>query len=260
MLELSKVIQQYPQSLHDHREHILREYIQYHILELIFSSAYGQKLCFIWWTALRLVYNNQRFSEDLDFDVKNLSYWEFEAMIAYIKNWLAQRWREVELRCVRKWAFHAHIKFPNILFENNLASMPTAKILIQIDTVDQWYDFEPDKILMTKFETQALCRVASPSLLLAQKLFTVFERKRMRWRDFFDILFLLKKTQSPDYKYLEQKKGIWNSQKLKNYLSENTKTLDLALLQRDVAPFLFDSHDQSVLLFRDIIERIEWGE
>jgi len=49
------------------------------------------------------------------------------------------------------------------------------------------------------FDTLSLVNIASPSMLLAQKLFTVFERKRMKGRDFFDILFLVKITTQPDW-------------------------------------------------------------
>jgi len=68
MISLQDIIQQFPPKLHNFPKAMLREYLQYKILASIFSSPIAQKLCFIWWTALRIGYNSQRFSEDIDFD------------------------------------------------------------------------------------------------------------------------------------------------------------------------------------------------
>lgn len=50
------------------------------ILDFISSSPYAGKLCFIGGTSLRLVHGIDRFSEDLDFDCKNMTEEEFKAM------------------------------------------------------------------------------------------------------------------------------------------------------------------------------------
>jgi Nucleotidyl transferase AbiEii toxin, Type IV TA system len=58
---------------------------------------------------------------------------------------------------------------------------------------------------MNKFDVQTNILTISPQLLLSQKIHTVFERKRIKGRDFFDIVFLLGITQNPDYRYLQEK-------------------------------------------------------
>ncbi len=149
--------------------------------------------------------------------------------------------------------------FPKTLYENNLAPVQDTKILIQIDTVEQWYDFVFQPLLIQKFETRTLYNVAPISLLLAHKIYTCFERKRMKRRDFFDILFILKKTQSPDYWYLKQKLGIQNAEEVCTYLLTRSKDVNFDQLHADVAPFLFDTNNQSVMCFRQIIEQTEFG-
>ncbi|MEN9303775.1 MAG: hypothetical protein RL264_2204 [Bacteroidota bacterium] len=68
MLELKEIKRFYEASLHPHERFLLKEYLQYKILEIVFSSKYASKMLFIGGSCLRIVHQNQRFSEDLDFD------------------------------------------------------------------------------------------------------------------------------------------------------------------------------------------------
>jgi predicted nucleotidyltransferase component of viral defense system len=77
MISLSQIEQYYPQQLRQFKRNILREYLQYKILEIIFNSRLASKLSFLGGTALRVVHDNTRFSEDLDFDNFKLSEKEF---------------------------------------------------------------------------------------------------------------------------------------------------------------------------------------
>lgn len=69
MLNLEEILQAYPESLRTFKRFLLREYLQYKILEIVFgASKYANQLCFLGGTCLRIVHNTSRFSEDLDFD------------------------------------------------------------------------------------------------------------------------------------------------------------------------------------------------
>ena len=69
MLSLNELMQYYPGPLPGYKSFILREYLQCKILQIIFNNQpRANKLCFIGGTSLRLLYNNNRFSEDIDFD------------------------------------------------------------------------------------------------------------------------------------------------------------------------------------------------
>lgn len=256
MFSLTQVLWYYPQGLQYNKGHILREYLQYKILKSIFSSQRGPKLRFIWGTALRIVYGSGRFSEDIDFDNDGtISFEEFGLLSQHIKKDLALEWLIVNIRTIEKWAFHCHISIPEILYNNQLSPMKNQTILIQIDTVSQWYDYTPTNYYMNKFDVQTNILTISPQLLLSQKIHTVFERKRIKGRDFFDIVFLLGITQTPDYWYLQEKLWIRTPEEVKNYILTKSKWLNFELLQRDVEPFIFDSNNKSVLLFIDIIQQ-----
>jgi len=64
MLEFQQIKEQYPENLQRFERLILREYLQYKILQAIFDSKHASKLAFLGGTALRIVYGNTRFSEE----------------------------------------------------------------------------------------------------------------------------------------------------------------------------------------------------
>lgn len=259
MFDLAQILAHYPLWLQHNAEHILREYLQYKILKSIFSSKWASKLRFIGWTALRIVYGNARFSEDIDFDNDGtITFEEFGLLAEHIQRDLELQWLTVRIRTIEKWAFHCHITIPELLYQHKLAPMKNQTILIQIDTVAQWYNYTPIPNYLTKFDVQTNILTITPSLLLAQKIYTAFERKRTKGRDFFDIVFLLWLTQQPDYWYLTQKIWITNASQVNEYLIHKSQWLDFVTLQRDVQPFLFNSNDQSVTLFPQIIQQTQW--
>jgi hypothetical protein len=85
-------------------------------------------------------------------------------------------------------------------------------------------------------------------LLLSKKLFTAFNRKRPKGRDFYDILFLLGKTK-PNYQFLSQKIQIDNAGDLVEYLNINCAQIDFKELLRDLRPFVFMPKDAERILY-----------
>ena len=81
---------------------ILREYLQYHILEIIFNSPFGKNLCFLGGTCLRIIYGGNRFSEDLDFDNFSLNKIDFENLNKLIQKNLQLKGFPTEIRNVYK--------------------------------------------------------------------------------------------------------------------------------------------------------------
>ena len=81
MLEFQQIVQQYPENLQHLKRSILREYLQYKILQGVFDSKHASMISFLGGTALRIVYGNTRFSEDIDLDNFGLSWSEFEEVI-----------------------------------------------------------------------------------------------------------------------------------------------------------------------------------
>lgn len=102
MITLEQILAAYPENLRAFKESILKEYLQYKILNSIFNSEYANKLAFLGGTALRIVYNSTRFSEDLDFDNFGLSESEFISLSKIVQRDLILEGLEVEINTVPK--------------------------------------------------------------------------------------------------------------------------------------------------------------
>jgi predicted nucleotidyltransferase component of viral defense system len=257
MISLSQIEQYYPEKLRGFKKNILREYLQYKIMEIIFNSKFAVRLSFLGGTALRIIHENTRFSEDLDFDNFKLSKNDFTLLTKEIQNGLKLEGYEVEIRNVMKGAFRCYIKLPGVLFDNAISGLKQEKILIQVDTESHDFDYKPDKVFLNKFDIFTQIAVTPPDILLAQKIFALLNRKRAKGRDFYDVIFLLQKAK-PNYKYLTQKAGIKDKQMLKKKILAHVETLNLKELARDVEPFLFQPSDsKKIILFSEYIQQIK---
>jgi len=258
MINLNDLITNYPKNLEDKPRAILREYLQCKILEIIFNSSFHSKLSFLGGTALRVIYDNQRFSEDLDFDNFDLSIEEFKELMKIIVNKLTQNGYEIEYDVSDKNAFRGNIKFINLLKNYDLAICDTEKLLIQIDTAPHHFKYSPDLKMLQRFDILTKINVTPLGLLLSQKIRALVGRHRVLGRDVYDIVFLLSKTK-PNYEYLNDKLDIADSGKLKKELKGFFINIDMAQLQEDISNFIFDETDSSKLQeFKNNIENIEF--
>jgi len=139
MLSLAEIEKYYPENIRAFKRNILREYLQYKILQIIFNSKYANKLSFLGGTALRIVSDNARFSEDLDFDNFGLKEKEFDEISQLVKKHLELEGYEVEVRNIFKDAYRCYVRIPKLLFDSGLSGYEEEKILIQLDTAPQQY-------------------------------------------------------------------------------------------------------------------------
>lgn len=255
MLDLQQIKQFYPPNLHGFSGFLLREYLQHKILALLFRGDFASKFAFLGGTCLRIVHQSNRFSEDLDFDNFGLSQGEFAQVAEAIKQGLEREGFEVEMENVYKGAYHCYIKFPHLLHQTGLSGHREAKILIQLDTEPQGFDFQPETFLLNKFDVFANIRTTPIDLLLSQKIAAFCQRKQPKGRDLYDITFLGPKT-PPNYAYLQKELDVKNEKELKDRLLLRLDTLDLPHLGKDVERFLFYPEDvQRILFFRQFVEQ-----
>ena len=114
MLNFEQIYSQYPSHLQGFKRNMLREYLQYKILETLYDNPTSSKLYFIGGTALRLIHGTDRFSEDLDFDTPGITEEEFLSLGNAIKKQLELEGYSLEIRNVIKGAFHCYIPFVRI--------------------------------------------------------------------------------------------------------------------------------------------------
>ncbi len=258
MLDLKQIENYYPKNLRAFKKNILREYLQYKILEIIFDSELADKLSFLGGTALKIIYGNSRFSEDLDFDNFGLSQKEFLILTKKIKRELEKQGYQVEIKNIFKGAYRCYIKLPKILFLSELSGLENEKIMIQVDTSPHDFKYQPDKKILNKFDVFTQINLTPLDVLLSQKIYAIFNRKRAKGRDFFDAMFLLQKTK-PNYAYLKQKIGIKDSAALKKKLTAYAGKLNLKEFAKDVEPFLINPADSKrISMFEEYIKQIEF--
>ncbi len=209
MLSLKEIKNNYPENLQIFKRHMLREYLQYKILEIIYSSKTGNELVFIGGTALRIVYGNRRFSEDLDFDSKGIGFEKFKSLSNEITKGLERQAIEVQTnpKKTESGAFVNELKIINLLHKEGISPHEGEKLTIKVDAADQKYDFEPNIYTLDKFDVYIKIKVAPMDLILAQKFYCLLNRNRVMVRDLFDISFLIenKEVKKPDFDYLRGK-------------------------------------------------------
>jgi predicted nucleotidyltransferase component of viral defense system len=255
MISLKEIQRFYPPELQPFGRFILREYLQYKILEIVFNSPFAEKLCFLGGTCLRIVHNNNRFSEDIDFDNFNLTETDFEEISAIVNKELTRLGYQVTVKKVIKGAFHCYIRFPGLLFQQGVSGHVEEKILIQLDTEPQNFSFESQRPIINKFDVFTQINSTPPEILLSQKIYAITNRPRKKGRDFYDVVFLLKNVK-PNYAYLKQKLKITNPIQLKKKLIEVCDNIDLNALAKDVDPFLFYPQEKKMVsLFKEFIEQ-----
>jgi len=254
MLTFSQLEKYYSDIKNVPPKSILVEYLQYEILDSIYKQKESAQLSFIGGTAIRIVYEGNRFSEDLDFDNFGLSFEEFQKMMDAVISDMKLKGFVMEVRLIEKGAYHCYIKFPHILQTESFSLARNEKILVRIDTMRKDKVFKPIVYTLNKFDIYRNILVNPLDIILSQKLITILERKREKGRDFYDVSYLYGKTK-PDFTYIEKTLSITKSEFIKKILSR-CATLDFSYLARDVEPFLLDSEQSNrVINFKEFIEK-----
>ncbi len=237
---------------------MVREYLQYKILEIIYDGPYANRFIFMGGTALRVVYGNNRFSEDLDFDNLSIGKSDFEEITRDIFKKLKLQGFKIDVRNIYKGAYHCNIKFPGLLEELRLSGHRSEKIFIRLDTEPQHFDYEKDWKIINKFDVFTEVAVIPEDIILAQKFYAILNRPRNKGRDFYDVVFLLGKNIRPNYDYLKQKLNISTPAELLETITKKLIHIDLKEMAVDVNPFLFYARDvKKVQLFDKYLRSIE---
>ena len=246
MISIDSLEKAYPENLRTFKRGILREYIQYKLLSIIYDSKYSGSLIFLGGTALRIVHDNQRFSEDLDFDNWGMNAKDFTDLSDLIKKEMSLIGLECETRVVEKNAIHIYVKFPDILYTQGMTPLKNEKITIQIDATAQDFQFEPELYLLDKFDVYTNIKVTPLDIILSEKIYAVFNRKRLKGRDLYDIDYIINNLKvKPNLKYLDMKLGIKTYESLKKELDKKISKVNLNKLGEDVKVFLFDQNTVS---------------
>lgn len=238
--------------------YMLKEYLQLQILDHLSTTSYINKISFIGGTNLRIVQGIDRFSEDLDFDCKDLSEEEFMTMTDSVVNYLRNSNIDVETRDKpnpRLTAFRRNLYFPQMLFNLGLTGHRDERLLLKIETQNQGVAYQPIVVNINKMGFFFSIQVPPLDVLCAMKFSAILSRQK--GRDFYDTIFLLSKT-NPNMDFLHAKTGISTMEELKNAMKNRLLEIDLNEKKRDFVHLLFnESNAERILKFGEIINGMQ---
>lgn len=251
MIDLNLIRSYFPQHIRENAQFdkdMLKEYIQLMILDFLSSTSYIRKMAFIGGTNLRLVKGIDRFSEDLDFDCKNMTKEEFMAMTDDVLVFLQRS----GLNAITKdkendklTAFRRNIHFPQLLFDLGLTGHREKRFLVKIESQDQGVDYNPVLVNVKGCGFFFPLPVPPEDVLCSMKLAALLTRSK--GRDFYDAMFLLGYTQ-PNYNFLQKRSGISSAQDLKVAIEDVLKTTDLSIKKKDFEHLLFNKQNSERIL------------
>lgn len=231
------------------KQAILREYLQSKILELIYQEKISKHIYFIGGTALRLLHDLDRFSEDLDFDVDNINPVKIKALVKKVHQELATENLTVELyeNTTQKRNYY-ELRFKNLLFELNISRSKSEKLMIKLDFEYFWRGMIDEIVLFQRYGF--LSNIISLPLhqILVQKLSAYLNRQQTLPRDIYDITWLIAHGAKIDTLFLQKNKLPGNivSLAINKYTREEKK---LDSFKRQLKPFLINEPNIEKLTF-----------
>jgi len=258
MIDIQYINNYFPSQLTSNaafQKHILKEYIQVMVLDYLATTPFVRKIAFIGGTNLRLIMGIDRFSEDLDFDCKDLTEQEFMEMTDDTVAFLRRTGLNVETRdkvSSRLTAYRRNIYFPALLFELGLTGHKEERFLLKIEAQDQMasYPIEMRHVQRCGF----FFSLPTPpySVMLSMKFSALLARAK--GRDFYDCMFLMQHTK-PSYDFLSERVGICTPSQLKDAIKKRMATVDLGVKKRDFEHLLFNTHSADrILQFPEYVE------
>lgn len=235
--------------------HRLREFLQILILRILHENKHFQRIAFVGGTCLRIIFQLQRFSEDLDFSVTERKGYDFNRMIDSVRLHLDKFGLQVDIKVkAQKTVQSTFIKFSNILQRTNLSRTKGEKLSIRVEV-----DSNPPSGWKTEISPLQdvfmfpVWHYDLPSLF-ATKLHTCFFRRFRKGRDYYDLMWYLGRKVQPNYKLLnnairqtESKDLNIDHEHFKSFLREHIEGVDFSRLRRDVAPFLINRSEAELM-------------
>lgn len=217
---------------------IVKELLHYDIIEALYKSEIAKEIVFQGGTALRLCYGAFRYSEDLDFVLRNTNTFTPELMKAFNEVFIHSIKKKYDLEAkvdepkikdpeksqnvdVKKWT--AKIILPSV-------SARQPKINIEIANVPSYdhsilmvkdnYDQKPNGSFI------AALNVESKTEILADKLIAVAGREYFKARDFWDIKYLIDDKITLDPSLVHRKIKDYGILEFQNQFDKKIKLLN----------------------------------
>jgi predicted nucleotidyltransferase component of viral defense system len=235
----------------EEKYNFLREFLQELILQILDRHRYFKNLAFMGGTALRLLHDLPRFSEDLDFSLILNKGFDFGEMLNSIEKEMSLAGFEIEIsKSIKRTVFSSFIKVKKILHNLNLSRHQNEKLFIKLEI-----DSNPPKGYKTEIalvNKNFLYKVLGYDLssLFAGKLHAFLFRKYAKGRDYYDLLWFLTRKVPINYELLNtaaiqtQGKDIrLDLTSIKTRLIKKVQQVDFRHIREELAPFLVNPQE-----------------
>lgn len=225
---------------------LLKENLQYYVLNFIYNSKWGEFFIFKGGSCLRMFFDLPRLSEDLDLDFISQNSFATKDFLFDLEKYFSQtlQYKELEAKLSGRENI-IYLKFP-LLDKLGLAkSKQETKILfLRIDlapAIGKKYKVELS--LKSTYDFSFLVRRYSIEDLFAGKIAAILSREsRVKGRDYFDLAWFLEKKVKPNFEYLKEITSIRTKKEVVEKLQKKVEDLDLAVLSADLMPLFKDSN------------------
>lgn len=242
----------------------MREYLQARVLAILQEQGAMVPLAFHGGTALRFLYQLPRYSEDLDFSLESPDKdYDFVSLLEAISNQLMLEGYPIKIKFnEHKTVQHAFIGFPGLLYECGLSPHVDQNFSVKLEVDTHPPSGAVLSISLIRYRELMLnIQHHDQASLLAGKVHAVLQRKYLKGRDIFDLVWYLsdRTWPLPNFKMLNhalQQSG-WDGAPLtetnwKMTLHERLSESDLKVVREDVVPFLSKPEQQAFLTWENI--------
>lgn len=235
-----------------------REFLQARILLELQRCGAMIPLAFHGGTALRFLFLHGRFSEDLDFSlVGGRDLYDLTSWLGSIESALNSEGYTISIKMNNQKTVHsAFVRFPGLFYDLQLSPLPqeTISIKLEVDTNPPQAAGLTTTVLRRYYLLQ-LHHHDKPTLF-AGKLHAVLQRPYTKGRDIYDLFWYLGDSAFPlpNFIYLNNalRQTGWENEEVtidnwKSILKRQADQIKWDAITADIAPFLMDGNDASLL-------------
>jgi len=248
---------------------IVREYLQMRILYSLQSSGAMIPLAFHGGTALRILYQLPRYSEDLDFALERQpEQYDFRKYLIAIQRDMTAETYDVEVKLNESRVVHsAFVRFRGLLYQLGISPHASEVLAIKLEIDTNPPSNAGLNTTLIQHHVAVHLQHHDKASLLAGKLHAILQREYVKGRDWYDLYWYLSQPQwaSPNVAMLNNaliqsgwEKGEVTANNWRGHVLERLEQLNWAQVTGDVQRFLM-KQDDLITFKKETIARLVEG-
>lgn len=178
---------------------VVREYLQMRVLQSLQSAGAMIPLAFHGGTALRILYQMPRYSEDLDFALaRQVEQYDFRKYLRTIQRDLTAETYQIEIKLSERNIVHsAFIRFRGLFHRLGLSPHETEVLAVKLEIDTNPPAHAGLDTTLVQHHVAVNFQHHNRASLLAGKLHAILQREYVKGRDWYDLYWYLRQTEWP---------------------------------------------------------------